>query len=93
MVIQHILKRLEGAFAENTLRACRADLNAFDYWCKSQQLTPEPITGAEVADYVAWMALSRTTVTVIAVSKPVYVQVLFFMHQYCHCDSGFKPSF
>jgi site-specific recombinase XerD len=42
MGIQPILKQLEGAFAENTLRAYRADLNAFDYWCKSQQLTPEP---------------------------------------------------
>jgi hypothetical protein len=54
---------------------------------------PEPITSAEVTGYVAWMALRRTTVTVIAVSKPVYDQVLFFMHQYCYCDSGFKPSF
>jgi hypothetical protein len=40
MVIQHTLKRLEDAFGENTLRAYRAGLNVFDYWCKNQQLPP-----------------------------------------------------
>lgn len=64
MDIQQILKQLDGAFAANTLRAYRADFNDFDRWCKSQQLTPEHITSAEVADYIAWMALSRSTVTV-----------------------------
>lgn len=53
MDIQHMHKQLEGAFAENTLRACRADFNDFDRWCKSQQLTPKHIASAEVADYIA----------------------------------------
>ena len=64
MDIQHMLKQLEGAFAENTLRAYRADFNDFDRWCKSQQLAPKHITSAEVADYIAWMALTRSTATV-----------------------------
>jgi len=64
MDIQDLLKQLEGAFAENTLRAYRADFNDFDRWCKSQQLTPEHIISAEVADYIVWMALSRSTATV-----------------------------
>ncbi len=64
MDIQHLLKQLEGAFAENTLRAYLADFNDFDVWCKSQQLTPEHITSFGVADYITWMALSRKTATV-----------------------------
>ena len=64
MDIQHMLKQLEGAFAENTLRAYRADFNDFDRWCKSQQLAPKHITSAEVADYISWMALTRSTATV-----------------------------
>ena len=51
-------------FAGNTLRACRTDFKDFDRWCKSQQLTPKHITSAEVVDYIAWMALSRSVAKV-----------------------------
>ena len=52
MDIQRLLQQLDGAFAENTLRAYRADFNDFTTWCKSQQLDPEQITSDQVADYI-----------------------------------------
>ena len=52
MDICKILIQLDGAFAQNTLRAYRSDFNDFNTWCTSQQLTPEHITSEDIAKYI-----------------------------------------
>lgn len=64
MDITQLLQQLDGAFADNTVRAYRADFNDFAAWCKSQQLDPALISSAQVANYVTWMSQRRSTATV-----------------------------
>ena len=64
MDICKILIQLDGAFAQNTLRAYRSDFNDFNTWCTSQQLTPEHITSEDIAKYIVWMTSESSSATV-----------------------------
>ena len=64
MDIYKILIQLDGAFAQNTLRAYRSDFNDFNTWCTSQQLTPEHITSEDIAKYIVWMTSESSSATV-----------------------------
>jgi len=64
MDIYKILMQLDGAFAQNTLRAYRSDFNDFNTWCTSQQLTPEHITSEDIAKYIVWMTSESSSATV-----------------------------
>lgn len=46
------LDRLEGAYAEGTLRAYRADIQAFVNWCKTSKQRPFPARPKIVADFI-----------------------------------------
>ena len=47
------LARLEGAYAESTLRAYRADMQAFEDWCRKARRRPLPATPQTVAAFIA----------------------------------------
>ena len=49
---QEALARLEGAYADGTLRAYRADIQAFVTWCKSSKQPPFPAKPKIVADFI-----------------------------------------
>lgn len=47
------LARLEGAYSPGTLRAYRADMNAFEGWCQRNELSALPATPETVAAFIA----------------------------------------
>jgi integrase/recombinase XerD len=49
---QNYLARLEGAYAEGTLRAYRSDIYGFITWCELKKRRPFPATARLVADFV-----------------------------------------
>ena len=53
-----------GALADHTVRALRADLDAFGSWCAERDLSPLPARAETVAAYVDAMAGSRAPATV-----------------------------
>jgi integrase/recombinase XerD len=58
-----ILNRLEGAYADGTLRAYRADIQAFVTWCKASKQRPFPAKPKIVADFVTHEAKHLATST------------------------------
>lgn len=49
---QNQLARLEGAYADGTLRAYRTDIQAFVSWCKCSKQRPFPAKPKIVADFI-----------------------------------------
>lgn len=47
------LERLQGAYADSTLRAYRADLQAFEAWCESRRITTFPAAPETIAAFIA----------------------------------------
>ena len=52
------LARLEGAYANSTLRAYRADMRAFEDWCRMSQKRALPAAPGTVAEFIAHEAKS-----------------------------------
>lgn len=59
-----LLTHLQGAFADNTLRAYRADFKVFSTWCASVAVDPLSASGAEIANFVEAQAEQRKTATI-----------------------------
>ena len=59
-----LFSHLAGAFAENTLRAYRADFKVFRTWCTSNEIDPLSASATEVASFVEAQAQHRTTATI-----------------------------
>jgi len=55
--------RLEGAYSTSTLRAYRADFEAFEAWCKEASQTPLPASPETIADFIAFDALKSSPAT------------------------------
>jgi len=55
------LSRIEGAYADSTLRAYRSDLANFEDWCNSRGLSPFPASPDTVATYVTAQATRAST--------------------------------
>ncbi len=49
---QSSLTLLEGAYSDETLRAYRADIQAYVKWCVSEKLTPFPADAQSMANYI-----------------------------------------
>jgi len=49
---QKSLSRLEGAYAEGTLRAYKADIQAYVEWCELKKRLPFPATPRLLANFV-----------------------------------------
>lgn len=52
-LLKECLSRLEGAYAENTLRAYRSDFLRFIDWCGNNNLCPLPAKAEDIADYIS----------------------------------------
>ena len=59
-----LFEHLHGAFAENTLRAYRADFKVFSTWCAGNEIDPLNASATEVASFVEAQAQHRTTATI-----------------------------
>ena len=59
-----LFEHLHGAFAENTLRAYRADFKVFSAWCIGNEINPLNASATEVASFVEAQAQHRTTATI-----------------------------
>ncbi len=62
-VLAASLKRLEGAYAENTLRAYRADFEIFIAWCHSVKETALPASPDAVAAFILADAVNSQSAT------------------------------
>ena len=63
-MIEALFKELDGAFAENTLRAYRADFAHFASWCKARDIDPWESTAVQWADYVAALEPTHAAATI-----------------------------
>jgi site-specific recombinase XerD len=64
IMIDKILASFEGAFAENTIRAYRADFKHYENWCSSHNHQPIPATADNLALYVEEMSESYKSATI-----------------------------
>ena len=64
MPVDDLFTRLAGAYAENTLRAYRADFSRFHDWCTSQRLDPLALAEEDFVRYVDFLSLTRRSATV-----------------------------
>jgi len=62
--MNHLFENLHGAFAENTLRAYRADFKVFSTWCAGNEIDPLNASATKVASFVEAQAQHRTTATI-----------------------------
>jgi len=62
--IKSFFESLEGAFADNTIRAYKSDYAHFAQWCQQNQIEPLAITGETFAEYVLAMGKNLSTATI-----------------------------
>ena len=55
-MIDEILASFDGAFAENTIRAYRADFSHYEKWCQTHNFEPIPARADNLAVYVEEMS-------------------------------------
>src|ERR1700690_3576747 len=58
------LLSLTGAYSANTVRAYRADFNAFEAWCKQEKRSSLPASPDTLAAYVAAIANAKSPATI-----------------------------
>jgi len=63
-MIDSILAKFDGAFAENTIRAYRSDFTQYEKWCTENQLQPIPANADTLANYVDYLSLSAKSATI-----------------------------
>ena len=59
-----LFEHLHGAFADNTLRAYRADFKVFSAWCADNEIDPLRASATEIAHFVTAQAEHLTTATI-----------------------------
>lgn len=63
-MIDILMSQFKGAFADNTLRAYRADFKVFSAWCADNEIDPLSASATEIANFVTTQAEHRTTATI-----------------------------
>jgi site-specific recombinase XerD len=63
-MIDAIFKKFDGAFAENTMRAYRADFRHYQAWCEAKDIPPLPAEAEYLASYVDELSLSHKSATI-----------------------------
>jgi len=63
-MIDSILAKFDGAFAENTIRAYRSDFTQYEKWCTENQLQPIPANAETLANYVDYLSQSAKSATI-----------------------------
>ena len=64
IMIDSILAKFDGAFAENTIRAYRSDFIQYEKWCTENQLHPIPANAQTMANYVDHLSQSVKSATI-----------------------------
>ena len=63
-MIDDILAKFDGAFAENTIRAYRSDFIQYQTWCSYNKIDSIPATADAMAQYVDYLATIRKSATI-----------------------------
>ena len=63
-MIDDILAKFDGAFAENTIRAYRSDFIQYQTWCSHNNIDSIPATAEAMAQYVDYLATIRKSATI-----------------------------
>ena len=63
-MIDDILAKFDGAFAENTIRAYRSDFIQYQTWCFESRLEPIPATADTMAMYVDYLSENNKSATI-----------------------------
>jgi site-specific recombinase XerD len=63
-MIDDILAKFDGAFAENTIRAYRSDFIQYETWCSHNNIDPIPATADAMAKYVDYLATVKKSATI-----------------------------
>jgi len=63
-MIDDILAKFDGAFAENTIRAYRSDFIQYQTWCLHNNIDSIPATAEVMAEYVDYLATIRKSATI-----------------------------
>ena len=63
-MIDDILAKFDGAFAENTIRAYRSDFTQYQTWCSHNNIDSIPATADAMAKYVDYLATIRKSATI-----------------------------
>jgi integrase len=63
-MIDDLFARFDGAFADSTLKAYRADFGQYSDWCSANNLRPLEIQGNEFVGFIEHMALTLSSATI-----------------------------
>jgi site-specific recombinase XerD len=63
-MIDDILAKFDGAFAQNTIRAYRSDFIQYQIWCSHNNIDSIPATADTMAQYVDYLATIRKSATI-----------------------------
>jgi site-specific recombinase XerD len=63
-MIEQLLKKMEGAYAENTIRAYRIDFDVFSSWCKQEGLCPLPAKPDTISDFIGFDMQHSSSATI-----------------------------
>ena len=63
-MIDDILAKFDGAFAENTIRAYRSDFIQYQIWCSQNKLGPIPASAETMALYVDYLSNINKSATI-----------------------------
>jgi site-specific recombinase XerD len=63
-MIDDILAKFDGAFAENTIRAYKSDFIQYQTWCRQNSLQPIPATADSMAAYVDHLSEQHKSATI-----------------------------
>ena len=63
-MIDDILAKFDGAFAENTIRAYRSDFIQYQNWCSHNKIDSIPATADTMAQYVDYLATVAKSATI-----------------------------
>jgi len=63
-MIDDILAKFDGAFAQNTIRAYRSDFIQYQTWCSHNNIDLIPATADAMAQYVDYLATIRKSATI-----------------------------
>jgi len=63
-MIDDILAKFDGAFAENTIRAYRSDFIQYQTWCSQNDLDPIPASADTMAVYVDYLSENNKSATI-----------------------------
>jgi len=63
-MLDKLLKKMDGAYAENTIKAYRTDFTVFSNWCNSEDLCSLPAEPDTICDFIVFDMLESASSTV-----------------------------